>query len=53
MASRKGEGGFELPIDVIFDKKGSMYVVDFGLNVPGQVDKFIPKTGVIWKIIKS
>ena len=52
-ATYTGGGGFELPIDVIFDKSGSMYVVDFGLNVPGEIDKFIPKTGVIWKITKK
>ena len=52
-ATYTGGGGFELPIDVIFDKSGSMYVVDFGLYVPGETDRFIPSTGVIWKITKS
>jgi len=52
-ATYTGGGGFELPIDVIFDKSGSMYVVDFGVNVTGEVDKFISGTGVIWKITKS
>jgi len=52
-ATYTGAGGFELPIDVIFDKDGSMYVVDFGLNMPGQTGQFIPNTGVIWKITKN
>ncbi|MBK5242736.1 sorbosone dehydrogenase family protein [Clostridium sp.] len=52
-ATYTGGGGFELPTDVIFDKSGSMYVVDFGLHVPGDPGRFIPSTGVIWKITKS
>lgn len=49
-ATATGGGGFERPIDVIFDKKGGMYVVDFGLSSPDNVDEFLPGTGVIWKI---
>lgn len=52
-ATYTGGGGFELPTDVIFDKSGSMYMVDFGLHVPGEAGRFIPSTGVIWKITKS
>lgn len=52
-ASYTGEGGFERPIDVIFDKAGSMYVVDFGLHAPGETERYLPNTGVIWKITKE
>lgn len=49
-ASYTGGGGFERPIDVIFDPCGSMYVVDFGLVNPETENEFVPNTGVIWKI---
>lgn len=48
-ASNTGDGGFERPIDVLFDEKGDMYVVDFGLNKEEE-DSYVPKTGVIWRI---
>jgi len=51
-ATHTDGGGFERPIDVVFDKKGAMYVVDFGLNEPNEPNRFIPNTGVIWKITK-
>lgn len=52
-ASYTGCGGFERPIDVVFDKAGAMYVVDFSLSPPNEPDKFIPNTGVIWKITRN
>jgi glucose/arabinose dehydrogenase len=52
-ATYTGGGGFERPIDVVFDKAGAMYVLDFAVNPEGEPDKFAPSTGVIWKITKS
>jgi hypothetical protein len=46
-ASYTDEGGFERPIDVVFDKNDEMYIADFGLSID---DGYIPETGVIWKI---
>lgn len=43
-------GGLERPVDIIFDPSGTMYLVDFGISSPGKAGKFIPGTGVIWKI---
>jgi len=52
-ATATGGGGFERPIDVIFDNKGSMYVVDFGVSPPDKTGQFIPGTGVIWRISRE
>lgn len=52
-ASYTGGGGLELPIDVVFGPCGSMYIVDFGLNVPGETDEWKPGTGVIWKVTRK
>lgn len=52
-ATATGCGGFERPIDVLFDKKGSMYVVDFGISSPDDPEEFAPGTGVIWKISRK
>ncbi|MDP4146199.1 MAG: PQQ-dependent sugar dehydrogenase [Bacillota bacterium] len=52
-ASYNGGGGLERPIDVLFDFYGSMYVVDFGMAFPNEPYKFMPKSGVIWKITKD
>lgn len=49
-ASSAGCGGLEHPIDILFDKNGSMFVLDFGLSIPNEPGKFAPGTGVIWKI---
>lgn len=48
-ASYTGGGGFERPIDIIFDKGGNMYVLDFGLASEGH-HGYEPNTGVIWLI---
>lgn len=52
-ASYAGGGGLELPIDVVFGPDGAMYVVDFGWNVPGETDEWIPGTGVIWRVTRG
>ena len=45
-------GGFERPIDLVFDKNGHMYLVDFGSSPANHPHEFIPGTGLIWKISK-
>ncbi len=52
-ASESGSGGLERPIDVIIGPCGSMYIVDFSLNKPGEPDEFVPETGVVWRVIKA
>lgn len=52
-ASYTGGGGLEQPIDVLLDGNGTMYVADFGVNKPGEVDEWLPATGVIWKITRQ
>ena len=37
-ASYTGGGGFERPIDVVFGRDESMYVVDFGISGDGKKD---------------
>lgn len=49
-ASLTNGGGFERPIDAVFDPDGALYIVDFGLFSGGSA---IPETGVIWKITRS
>lgn len=44
------EGGFERPTHLLFGPDGAMYIVDMGMNFPNDHNKFIPKTGVIWKV---
>lgn len=46
-------GGLELPSDVLFGPCGSMYIADFGLNIPSEVDEWAPATGVIWKVTRK
>ncbi|QUW21698.1 hypothetical protein JSQ81_18240 [Sporosarcina sp. Marseille-Q4063] len=43
-------GGFERPIDAVFDSDGVLYVLDFGLFAGASA---VPGTGVIWKIRKT
>lgn len=52
-ASFTGSGGLERPIDVVFDKRGNMYVVDFALFGTGKEESWLPNTGVIWKISRA
>ena len=49
-ASETDGGGFESPIDAVFDSGGVLYVLDFGLFAG---ESAIPRTGVIWRIRKS
>lgn len=49
-ASRTGEGGFERPIDVVFGRKGEMFIVDFGTTGPEEAGRYLPNTGVIWRV---
>lgn len=49
-ASHTGGGGFERPIDVVIDKAGTMYVVDFGMEGKGDQEGWISGSGVIWRI---
>ncbi len=52
-ASFTDEGGLERPIDVVFDRKGNMYVVDFGTNAEDEEEGWVPNSGVIWKIFRK
>jgi hypothetical protein len=51
-ASITREGGFGRPSDIAFGPDGAMYVVDMGINEITDPNKFIPFTGVIWRITK-
>lgn len=54
-ASYTGGGGLERPIDVVFGPDGSMYIADFGMSKPtieGQESKYIPGSGVVWRVSK-
>lgn len=46
-------GGFERPTHISFGPDGAMYVVDSGLNIVGDPDKFVPNTGVVWRIYRT
>ncbi|MFC5602644.1 PQQ-dependent sugar dehydrogenase [Sporosarcina koreensis] len=50
VASMTNGGGFERPIDAVFDANGALYVLDFG-QFSGATAA--PGTGVIWKIDRS
>lgn len=43
-------GGFERPIDAVFDRDGSLYIADFGIFTS---EGPTSKTGVIWKISRK
>ncbi|HJF32940.1 MAG TPA: hypothetical protein K8V56_14355 [Sporosarcina psychrophila] len=49
-ASETHGGGFERPIDAVFDAMGVLYVADFGLFAG---ENAIPETGVIWRVTKK
>jgi glucose/arabinose dehydrogenase len=52
-ASETNGGGIERPIDIVFGRRGEMYIVDFGYRKPpGSGEGYIPKTGVVWKVTK-
>ncbi|MFA9375275.1 MAG: sorbosone dehydrogenase family protein [Lachnotalea sp.] len=46
-------GGFERPTQLLFGPDKAMYIVDTGLNIQGDPDKFIPHSGVIWRVYKT
>ncbi|MBZ9731430.1 hypothetical protein LB467_17215 [Salegentibacter sp. JZCK2] len=46
--------GIERPFDVKFGPDGAMYIVDFGIvEVNGLKRKWLPYTGIIWKVTKK
>lgn len=46
--------GLERPFDVKFGPDGAMYIVDFGIvEVNGLERKWLPYTGIIWKVTKK
>ena len=49
-ASETSGGGFERPIDAVFDSNGALYIADFGLLTGGSA---VPGTGVIWRITRE
>ena len=49
-ASETNGGGFEHPIDAVFDSNGALFIVDFGLLSGGSA---IPGTGAVWRITKG
>ena len=49
-ASETNGGGFERPIDAVFDSGGVLYVLDFGLFAG---EGAVPGTGAIWRIRKT
>lgn len=45
------QGGFDRPSDVIFAADRSLYIVDWGAStVTAEGLKFVPQTGVIWRV---
>ncbi len=54
-ASKLKTGGLERPVSVKFAPDGqSLYVVDFGvMKVTEKGSEPQPKTGVVWKIIRT
>ena len=52
-ASLSSGGGLERLAHLLFGPDGAMYVVDTGLNIPGNPEGFIPNTGVIWRVTRT
>jgi glucose/arabinose dehydrogenase len=52
-ASITGEGGLGRPVDVVFGPDGAMYIVDIGISDINMLDRFVPYTGVIWKVTRT
>jgi len=48
-----GEGGFERPCDVRFGPDGALYVLDYGTVTQGYPSKYVPNSGVLWRIISE
>jgi glucose/arabinose dehydrogenase len=49
-ASETNGGGFERPIDAVFDAGGVLYISDFGLF---SGESALPGTGVIWRVTRT
>lgn len=52
-ATVTGGGGFERPCDVRFGPDGNLYVLDFGTIMTRYPNRYVPNTGVIWRIIRE
>ncbi|MGF7142300.1 glucose/arabinose dehydrogenase [Anaerotaenia torta] len=52
-ASVTGDGGLSRPCGVAFGKDGAMYILDSGINHPDMPNRFIPNTGVIWRVVRD
>ncbi|MBB2182900.1 hypothetical protein H0486_08425 [Lachnospiraceae bacterium MD1] len=48
-----GGGGFGRPSDVVFGPDEAMYILDTGLNTLEDPNRFIPYTGVIWRVTRT
>jgi glucose/arabinose dehydrogenase len=48
-----GEGGFGRPVDIKFGPDGAMYILDFGISNPRQLNQFVANTGIIWRIYRK
>jgi glucose/arabinose dehydrogenase len=46
------EGGFGWPTDVVFGPDHALYILDYSTNPRGNLQEFLPYTGVIWRISK-
>lgn len=48
---KRKNGGLKHPVDVVFGPDNAMYIVDYGMF--DESNNYIPKTGLIWKIVKK
>ncbi len=53
LANINGEGGFGRLVDIAFGPEGDLYILDMGINYADNIDKFVPDTGMIWKIVRN
>lgn len=44
--------GFGRLADVTFGPDGAMYILDIGISDPYDINRYIPNTGVIWKVTR-
>lgn len=44
------ERGFERPLDVQFGPGGTLYILDYGVFIPGKTPKVMPKTGKVFRL---
>ncbi len=45
--------GFGRLVDVVFGPDSAMYLLDIGISEPSNVNRYIPNTGVIWRVSRS